>query len=267
MGASVLTILRNSAEEHRMPGQQQEQSESGQELTADELAHVEAAFYAQHNISTLLDQLPFALWIKDVQGRYVGANQQWLDAESFASITDIAGVNDYDLFEPARAAANIRRDWEVLDQGRPLMAMDSIDRSGKTETQRITRMPLRDSYHSVVGVVGFSAATATIAEAPTDDAALEIDQTTGVGVQAALQARVCELIHSDQPGSLMLIRLDDHGIVSESLGHEFGDMLLRAAARRLTTTFGPHRLCFRAKIVAISRRSAGPSWTSGANPW
>ncbi len=191
-------------------------------------------------MSMLLDQLPFALWAKDVKGRYVGANQQWLDDERFVNVSEVVGKNDYDLFEPVRAATHIRRDWEMFDEGRPLIAVDTIERDGQPETQHVTRLPLRNENLEVIGIVGFSSSTSVIADTIDQSDAVHIDPITGVGVQQALHDRIGKLIDSDQPGSLMIIRLDDYEIVSDSLGHEFGDMLLRAAARRLTTAFGPH---------------------------
>ncbi len=222
-----------------MPGPEQPRSATT-ELTAEDIERVHTAFFAQHNMSLLLDQLPVALWVKDAQGRYVGANQQWLDDEAFDSVADVAGKNDYDLFEAVRAAASIRRDWEMLDEGRPLITADIVERNGEAQTLRTTRMPIRDADQHIVGALGFTQATEPApTEAPTPETPLEIDPITGVGVKAALIDRLSELIDSEEPGSLVLFSLDDHGIVSDSLGLEFGDMLLRAAARRLTTAFGP----------------------------
>lgn len=229
-----------------MTGPVEQPNAKNAELRTEELALVQRAFFEHQNMSVLIDQLPFALWVKDIHGQYVGANQHWLNGEGLLSLGEVTGKNDYDLFDAVRAAASIRRDWEMLDESRPIITVDEVDRSGTIEVIRTTRIPLRDANQAVVGVIGF-AADGTIrtgdlnplAEA-SRGGALEIDPITGVGVRAALQDRISELIDSDQPGSLMLVRLDDHEIVSDSLGHEFGDMLLRAAARRLTSAFGPH---------------------------
>lgn len=234
-----------------MSGLQEELPEDRLRLTNEEIDLVHAAFFAKKSMSFLIDQLPFALWAKDVRGRYVGANKQWLDDEKFAELSEIVGKNDYDLFDPVRAATHIRRDWEMLDEGRPLIAVDSIDRDGQPETQQVTRLPLRDADLEVVGIVGFSSSTSALANNIDQSAAVHIDPTTGVGVQQALHDRIGELIDSDQPGSLMLIRLDDYETVSDSLGQEFGDMLLRAAARRLTKAFGPHLFRNRSDEFAV----------------
>ncbi len=223
-----------------MSGLQKQPPEDQPRLNEEEIALVHAAFFEQKSMSMLLDQLPFALWAKDVKGRYVGANQQWLDDERFVNVSEVVGKNDYDLFEPVRAATHIRRDWEMFDEGRPLIAVDTIERDGQPETQHVTRLPLRNENLEVIGIVGFSSSTSVIAATIDQSDAVHIDPITGVGVQQALHDRIGKLIDSDQPGSLMIIRLDDYEIVSDSLGHEFGDMLLRAAARRLTTAFGPH---------------------------
>lgn len=223
-----------------MSGLQKQPPEDQPRLNEEEITLVHAAFFEQKSMSMLLDQLPFALWAKDVKGRYVGANQQWLDDERFVNVSEVVGKNDYDLFEPVRAATHIRRDWEMFDEGRPLIAVDTIERDGQPETQHVTRLPLRNENLEVIGIVGFSSSTSVIADTIDQSDAVHIDPITGVGVQQALHDRIGKLIDSDQPGSLMIIRLDDYEIVSDSLGHEFGDMLLRAAARRLTTAFGPH---------------------------
>ena len=210
------------------------------EMTPQELALLHEAFFSRRNISGLVDQLPFALWIKDIQGRFVGVNQQWLDEENVASIGEVTGKNDYDLFEPIRAALNIRRDWEMLDEGRQVMSIDQIERNGEEVETRTTRIPLRNDTGAVVGVIGFSKSASALVDCATEVPAVEIDSVTGAGTQAALHDRLTELVGSDQPATLLLFSLDDLGIVSDSLGNEFGDMLLGAAARRFTTAFGPH---------------------------
>ena len=210
------------------------------EITPEELALLHEAFFSRRNISGLVDQLPFSLWIKDIQGRFVGVNQQWLDEENFDSVGDVTGKNAYDLFDPIRAALNIRRDWEMLDEGRQLVAVDQIERDGKELQLRTTRLPLRNETGAVVGVIGFSKAGAAQNNSIAQATPVEIDSVTGAGTRAALDDRLTKLIGSDQPATLLLFSLDDHGIVSDSLGNEFGDMLLGAAARRFTTAFGPH---------------------------
>jgi len=218
--------------------------------TSPELLEARAAFFTSDNIGRLIDHLPVALWVKDTQGRFLGGNQQWLFEEDLSSLEDIIGQNDYDLFDHVRAAGNIARSWEVLDAGRALTTVEEIERNGENHSVRVTRVPLRDTSQAIVGVVGLSEATGDRVTPPSESLVADVDPITGVGSCDALELRLQELLGSTQPSALMLIQLDNHSMVSDSLGHDFGDMLLRAAARRLTGVFGPHLFRNRANEFA-----------------
>lgn len=228
-------------------------------LTNSELVEAQKAFFSSDNIVKLLDHLPISLWVTDTQGRYLGANQQWLVEEDQPSLEAITGRNDYDLFDQLRAAGNIARSWEVLDTGRASTTMEEVDRNGETHIVRVTRVPLRDASHTVVGVVGLSETTSHDAKPAGRSEVVTVDSVTGVGSREALDLRLQEMLGSPQPASLLLIQLDNHSIVSDSLGPEFGDMLLRAAARRLSGVFGPHLFRNRADEFAVVLPTTDPA--------
>lgn len=221
-------------------------------LGGGELNQLVTAFFSRQNITYLLDEMPFSVWIKDVNGRFAGANQQWLDENNFSSPQDIMGYDAYEIHEPARAAANVRHDWQMIDADSALTTTNQRERNGQTETVQTTRLPLRNAAKEIIGIMGFSSATALEAEqSSAHQALLDTDPVTGAGSREALDRRITELLASRQPSMLLILSLDDFGVINDSLGHGFGDLLLRSATKRLTTAFGPHLFRHRGDEFAV----------------
>src|SRR5436305_15171327 len=78
-----------------------------------------------------------------------------------------------------------------------------------------------------------------------------IDSGTGLydrdSFVEAVEERILDPFHREQPGALLLLDLDSFHIVNDSLGHEAGDRLLEtvAAALRQESRAGdlPARIC------------------------
>ena len=92
------------------------------------------------------------------------------------------------------------------------------------------------------------------------DRLLKLDPLTGLANRTEFMRRV-EAVLSGAPDaavparSLMLLNLDRFKQVNDSLGHQFGDALLRAVAQRLSAVIARH--------AGIDRRADDP----GATPW
>ena len=230
-------------------------------LGGGELNQLVTAFFSRHNITFLLDEMPFAVWIKDVNGRFAGANSQWLIENNFDSPQDIMGYDAYEIHEAVEAAANVRHDWQVIEAGCAIKTTEQRERSGRTEVVHTTRLPLRNSSKEIIGIMGFSSATAPEAPTPaprqsTNVASIasitsDTDPLTGAGSREALDAQLTELINTNQSSSLLVVSLDDFGVINDSLGYAFGDMLLRSATKRLTTVFGAHLFRHRGDEFAV----------------
>ena len=230
-------------------------------LGGGELNQLVTAFFSRPNITFLLDEMPFAVWIKDINGRFAGANSQWLIENNFDSPQDIMGYDAYQIHEPVQAAANVRHDWQVIEAGCAIKTTEQRDRAGQTEVVHTTRLPLRNVAKEIIGIMGFSSSTVldeahpnpgrTTNIASIASIASDTDPLTGAGSREALDNQLTELINANQPSSLLVVSLDDFGVINDSLGYAFGDMLLRSATKRLTTVFGAHLFRHRGDEFAV----------------
>jgi len=122
---------------------------------AIERKHGEEAVKQRHReVMTLLDSLPGYAFFKDVQGRYVMANQNFCRALGQTSQT-IIGKTDHDLF-PAELALKYRADdvkvlasREALQIGEEQMLED-----GRILVVQTTKVPVKNDSGEVVGLIG-----------------------------------------------------------------------------------------------------------------
>lgn len=105
-------------------------------------------------LRTILDVLPQRVFWKDKQGRYEGANNQFL---ADCGSNEIIGRTDYELgWTRNQADAFGKEDAVVIESGRP--KLDTVHQitlqSGKSMWLSTSRVPLRNEGGEVVGVLG-----------------------------------------------------------------------------------------------------------------
>ncbi|HXG48063.1 MAG TPA: PAS domain-containing protein [Methylomirabilota bacterium] len=122
-----------------------------------ELKRIEDQLAAERNLlRSLIDNLPDYIFVKDTQGRYVldnVAHRRFLGA---ATADEVIGRTVADFFPPEQAAQFSRDDAVVLQEGRPLPHLEELvtDRQGNRRWHSTTKVPLRDSYNRIIGLVG-----------------------------------------------------------------------------------------------------------------
>jgi len=112
-------------------------------------------------LRTLIDSLPKSVYIyvKDNQSRYVINNLSHLNSLGAHRQEDVIGKTAFDFYGSDDAEQFIADEREVILTGVPLIdkeeiLLDSVD--GKKRYHLTTKVPLRDSAGSVVGLVGMS---------------------------------------------------------------------------------------------------------------
>jgi len=68
-------------------------------------------------LQLVIDNLPFDVWMKDLQGRYLAVNKSFV---AYAGVPKeaILGATDYDLYPPEEAAIYLASDNAVLNGDR-----------------------------------------------------------------------------------------------------------------------------------------------------
>ncbi|MBN1439184.1 MAG: PAS domain S-box protein [Anaerolineales bacterium] len=108
-------------------------------------------------LQTVLDSIPSAVFWKDRDLRYLGANRTFLKYIGVKSSQEVVGKSDYDLPWEKKQAESFRSyDQKIIASG---AAENDIIESfrqadGTTAWARTNKVPLRDSVGAVIGVLG-----------------------------------------------------------------------------------------------------------------
>ncbi len=131
-------------------------------------------------LHSLVENLPLAVYMKDLAGRKTMANPVDLYNQGAASEAEILGKTDFDFFPPEQAAAFHADDQQVLD-GQPIFNREEkLTRPDGSVLWLLTsKVPLRDATGNVTGLAGFGldiTERKNIAEAH-DQLALAVEQS------------------------------------------------------------------------------------------
>ncbi len=116
-------------------------------LAEDELRQSEAQLRA------LLNTLPDLVWLKDVQGNYLGCNQRFERFIGFKE-SEITGKSDYELIDEDMADAYHDEDMLVMTNGEPFQIECNVIDEGHSRILENTKVPMFDADGNVVGVLG-----------------------------------------------------------------------------------------------------------------
>lgn len=127
--------------------------------TVDDLLLLNAKLVEERNIlQQVIDTIPNHIYVKDVDGRYLIANKNLLQAFGLEYPAQLIGKSDFDLF-PAENCHHIRAsEVEVIQTGQPLNDHEESN-SNLDGTQRwfsTSKVPLLDVHQAVTGIVGLS---------------------------------------------------------------------------------------------------------------
>jgi PAS domain S-box-containing protein len=107
-------------------------------------------------LSTLINNIPDRIYVKDTQGRKIISNiADWQGAGGKA-MEDVLGKSDFDTYSPELAAKFWADDKSVLDTGAPIISREEpgLDSQGNPIVVLTTKVPLRDGVGRITGLVG-----------------------------------------------------------------------------------------------------------------
>ncbi len=104
----------------------------------------------------VIDNIPDAIYIKDLSGKKTLANLAELRLTGADSEADVIGKTDYDLFPFEVAESYTEDDRPVIQQGVPLMNREGtlVDKDGNTHWMIGTKLPLYDNNNNIIGLLG-----------------------------------------------------------------------------------------------------------------
>jgi PAS domain S-box-containing protein len=127
-------------------------------ITEDITEQKEAELALQESearLRAILDGIPFSIFLKDLEGRYLHANRFYLQQRGF-ELGELIGKLDDELFTPEEAREFREQDQRALQSPDPVSYERTFSRNGKQLSQWVTKFALRDCQgdpYAVCGVV------------------------------------------------------------------------------------------------------------------
>ncbi|MCX6266475.1 MAG: PAS domain S-box protein [Bacteroidetes bacterium] len=116
----------------------------------------EVLFNERTLFRTIIDLIPDAVYVKDLNGRKIIANPKEVLFAGKNSENEVIGKTDYQLHPGIEAKRAQDEDHFVLHSGKPLFNIDGtlIDNNGKFHWLLCSKVPLRDVHGKITGLVG-----------------------------------------------------------------------------------------------------------------
>ena len=109
----------------------------------------------EHYLRALIDNIPFLVWHKDENGRFVAVNRPFAESCGYTSGAQIEGLSDFDIWPADLAEAYRADDQAVLTSGRSRIVEEPLERDGDRVWYETYKSPVSVNGR-VIGTVGFS---------------------------------------------------------------------------------------------------------------
>ncbi|MCS7260744.1 MAG: PAS domain S-box protein, partial [Anaerolineae bacterium] len=119
---------------------------------------LEALATERNLLRALIDHMPDAVFIKDVEGTYVLSNLAFARLHGFDSSEEITGKSTFALTPPELAERYRADDLQVMQSGQPLFEREEpiVYADGSVHWHATTKVPWRDAQGHVIGIIGIS---------------------------------------------------------------------------------------------------------------
>ncbi len=109
-------------------------------------------------LNALFSQLPIRLFVKDLEGRFLVANDAVAKMNGFQRGEELIGKTDFDLFSEEVAQRFYDAEQTIMSGGEPMFDSEVMRKNsrGETEWLRSTKLPLRDDTGKIIGLIGMS---------------------------------------------------------------------------------------------------------------
>lgn len=127
-------------------------------ITEDITEQKEAELALQESearLRAILDGIPFSIFLKDLEGRYLHVNKTYLQQRG-CKAEELIGKLDSELFASEEALEFRDQDQKVLQSPHPVSYERTFFRDGKRLTQWVTKFALRDQQGSPYAVCGIA---------------------------------------------------------------------------------------------------------------
>jgi PAS domain S-box-containing protein len=154
-------------------------------------------------LRTVIDNLPIAVYAKDLEGRKILTNRLDMEFVEAESEEAVLGKTDFDVYSRELAERFAAEDRRVLETGEPIVVPEAIANwaDGREDWVSFAKLPLRDAEGRIIGLVGI---TQNIAERKRiEQERLEMER---------------QLQHTQ--------KLESLGVLAGGIAHDFNNLLM-----------------------------------------
>lgn len=216
------------------------------DVTAETVAAEKVAEQA-YFLNTLMNHLPDFVYFKDRESRFLRVSRATALKHGLNSADLLIGKTDLEIFLGEHAEEALKDEQQVMRTGIPLVGKEEKETfpDGSVQWVSTTKMPLRDNDGNIVGTFGVSR---NITDRKRAEELLYrrafYDPLTELPNRALFMDRLMHLFRRAvrQPETLfavLFLDMDRFKSINDTLGHEAGDTVLVAAARRLESCVRP----------------------------
>jgi diguanylate cyclase (GGDEF)-like protein/PAS domain S-box-containing protein len=109
-------------------------------------------------LRAIVDSLPDYLFVKDLDSRFLLANKALATDLGLTTTDELIGKTDADFLKPEIAEQICAHDRQIIKAGESLIDFEEllVTASGTRKWLSTTKLPLRNTSHEIVGIVGVS---------------------------------------------------------------------------------------------------------------
>ena len=186
----------------------------------------------------LLDNFPFAVWLKDTESRFLAVNSQFMTLFGVHNANDLVGKNDFDIAPTELAEGYQADDRAVIATGQKKSVEEEIIDGNNVRKWFETYKSPVELNGKLLGTVGF---TRDITERKAHQKQLEYiahyDNLTGLPNRVLLADRLQQAMVQAQRHKKILalayLDLDGFKAINDQYGHQIGDHLLTALSEHM----------------------------------
>lgn len=214
----------------------------------DTLGEIEETIKHQNLLDTIINSVPLRVYWKDTASRFLGANRLFLQDAQCENTEDIIGKSDFDLPWTQEDSKHYRdEDKKIFKSGIAKLDREECytDKEGMKRWVSISLIPLKNKKGDVLGLVG---TYYDISEKKEHENNLKLhrDALEYQATHDALTTLPNRILFLDRlehalylakrnqgKVAVLFIDMDRFKDINDSLGHVFGDLVIKEVAKRL----------------------------------
>ncbi|MGL5049608.1 MAG: sensor domain-containing protein [Fusobacteriaceae bacterium] len=187
----------------------------------------------ESEMSIMMENLPFAIWLKNKEGKLLKTNSKFLEFFKVNS-EDVIGKKINEVIDSRFEKNMAEEDEEVYLSEKRKRFERKIEIDGIIKTFEIFKTPVKNTEGKIVGIVGsFREITKEIEYQEKIIAQAYEDSLTGLKNRRALNEHLKNLSGGEKKIVAMMLDLDNFKKINDNFGNHIGDKAICEVAKKL----------------------------------